>query len=107
MMTSSREIVQVVISGKVQGVGYRLWAKAAADRLGLAGWVRYTERGAIEAVFAGEPEAVAEILETCQAGSPMAQVETVDVRRIAEDEARLVGLTADGDGDTFIVLPDA
>ena len=51
-------IFGVVIRGRVQGVGYRVWAEVTALELGVAGWIRNCRDGAVEAVFAGSEEAV-------------------------------------------------
>ena len=50
--------VRVVVTGRVQGVGYRVWAARNAKALGLRGWVRNRRDGAVEALFAGEAAAL-------------------------------------------------
>jgi len=42
-----------IISGRVQGVFFRMETKRAADRLGAKGWVRNLKDGSVEAVFEG------------------------------------------------------
>ncbi len=49
------------VTGHVQGVAYRAWARAAAEELGLRGWVRNREDGSVEALVAG-PEAAVEAM---------------------------------------------
>ncbi len=44
--------IRVIISGRVQGVGYRAWTVAMAGDSGLKGWVRNRSDGTVEAVFA-------------------------------------------------------
>ena len=46
--------VHVMISGRVQGVGYRAWTAREAERRGLSGWVCNRRDGSVEAVFSGE-----------------------------------------------------
>jgi acylphosphatase len=46
--------LRVLISGKVQGVGYRLWTVRQAKSLGLKGWVRNLPDDGVEAVFSGD-----------------------------------------------------
>ena len=50
--------VRAVVSGRVQGVGYRAWFDDDARKRGLAGWVRNRRDGTVEAVFSGEEAAV-------------------------------------------------
>ena len=69
----------VVITGRVQGVGFRMWVEGEAVSRGLSGWVRNRREGAVEAVFAGEDKAVADMLETCWDGPDMALVSNVVV----------------------------
>jgi acylphosphatase len=76
--------VHVLISGLVQGVGYRVWVAAEAKRLGLSGWARNLHTGEVEAVFSGPMEVVDAMLAACRRGPPLAQVAAVDI--IAEAE---------------------
>lgn len=59
------DIRRVIISGDVQGVGYRAWAVKTAKSLGLRGWVRNLATGTVEALFAGDKELVARMIEAC------------------------------------------
>lgn len=78
-MAANTRTVHVLISGRVQGVGYRMWTENTAMALGLSGWVRNRRDGSVEAVFQGSPEDVAEIIERCWEGPSMAKVARVDV----------------------------
>lgn len=71
----------VTISGDVTGVGFRAWTVRNAIELGLAGWVRNTEKGTLEAVFEGEKKDVEKMIELCKKGPEVAWVEKVDVKR--------------------------
>ena len=73
--------VEVRISGRVQGVAYRMWCEDTARGLGLTGWVRNLRDGDVEAAFSGEPTLVDEMLEACRRGPPGARVDTVEVTR--------------------------
>lgn len=68
---------RVVISGRVQGVGYRDWMLREAARLGVQGWVRNRRDGTVEALAAGEEAAVQALLSACRRGPPMAQVSDI------------------------------
>ena len=69
-----------VISGRVQGVFFRLETKHAAEGYGVFGWVRNRRDGTVEAVFEGSEKNVMSILEWCKKGPPVAKVSRVDVQ---------------------------
>ena len=69
----------VVITGRVQGVGFRYWVEAEAVLRGVTGWVRNRRDGSVEAVFFGEHDAVGAMLEACWDGPDMARVTAVVV----------------------------
>nr|WP_295887757.1 acylphosphatase [uncultured Devosia sp.] len=69
----------VVISGRVQGVGFRYWVQVEAVSRGLGGWVRNRRDGSVEAMFVGEDDAVSTMLEACWDGPAMADVTAVTV----------------------------
>jgi acylphosphatase len=72
------EIARLVrITGKVQGVWYRGWTCDEAEQRNLRGWVRNRADGSVEALFAGPPKPVAEMIRACEAGPPAAQVAAV------------------------------
>ncbi len=73
----NRAIMQVIIQGRVQGVGYRAWVEYQARASRLEGWVRNRRDGSVEAVFAGHAKAVAEMVALCRHGPPGAKVTAV------------------------------
>lgn len=83
----------VIITGRVQGVGFRLWVEAEAVSRGLGGWVRNRRGGAVEAVFSGEPGAVGAMLKVCWDGPDMALVSNV---AISETDERPAGFEIRG-----------
>lgn len=74
--------VKARISGRVQGVCFRAWARDEARGLGLAGWVKNRPDGTVEAVFAGPAAHVDAILARCREGPFAARVETVDAEPV-------------------------
>lgn len=68
-----------IISGKVQGVCFRIETRRAAEGLGVNGWVRNRKDGTVEAVFEGTKTAVEAILEWCRQGPPMSRVLNLDI----------------------------
>ncbi|MDY6903208.1 MAG: acylphosphatase [Thermodesulfobacteriota bacterium] len=69
----------VKITGRVQGVYFRMETKRTADAHGVEGWVRNRSDGSVEAVFEGEAEAVEKVLKWCHEGPPAASVTSVEV----------------------------
>jgi len=67
----------LIISGTVQGVGYRDWLIGTAKKIGLAGWVRNRRDGTVEAVLAGDTDAVEEVIRACHRGPRMAVVTSI------------------------------
>jgi len=72
----------LVISGRVQGVGFRYGMMREAERLGVTGWVRNTRDGKVEAAVDGPSEAVAAIIAWARRGPPSAQVTDVQVKDV-------------------------
>jgi acylphosphatase len=68
-----------VVSGRVQGVFFRDTTRRRAESAGVAGWVRNTPEGAVEAVFEGEPAAVDKLVEFCRRGPSRAEIAAVEV----------------------------
>lgn len=67
-----------LISGRVQGVGFRYFAQATAAREGILGWVRNTSEGRVEVVAEGDAEALERFERSLWHGPRGARVERVD-----------------------------
>ena len=91
----------VNIRGRVQGVGFRAFVEHEALKRRLGGWVRNRRDGTVEAVFMGEAEVVADMVETCRRGPMGSHVEAI-YEDGSEDDLKLVR-----PGDAFSVLPTA
>lgn len=70
----------VMVSGQVQGVGYRATTWDTATLLKLNGWVRNLRDGRVEAIFEGPSARVEEMIVWCHKGPPAAQVQQVVVQ---------------------------
>ena len=68
-----------VISGRVQGVFFRMETQRAAERCGVSGWVRNQADGTVEAVFEGDREGVSAVIDWCKKGPPLSKVKSVDI----------------------------
>jgi len=70
---------RVLAHGRVQGVFFRDSTREEAERLDVAGWVRNTEQGTVEAVFEGDPDEVDALVWFMRSGPESADVVRVDV----------------------------
>ncbi len=70
---------KIYISGRVQGVFFRMSAKLEAEKLGVAGWARNLDDGSVEVMAEGDRENVDEFIKWCKSGPPFAKVEKVEV----------------------------
>jgi acylphosphatase len=82
-MSESAE--RFLVTGRVQGVGFRWWTVGKAQRLGLRGWVRNRRDGSVEIHAIGPADKLEALALACEAGPAVARVEAV--RRFpAEDD---------------------
>jgi acylphosphatase len=78
----SHERLSARVIGRVQGVGFRWWARRRAEALGLTGWVMNADdERSVELVAEGEPERLDELERFLHIGPDGARVERVDIRR--------------------------
>lgn len=77
---------RLIIAGRVQGVGFRDWMARQAEALGLDGWVRNRADGAVEALIAGDTDAVEELARLCRRGPRLAEVASI-TEELAEPPA--------------------
>jgi acylphosphatase len=89
------QVRRLVITGLVQGVGFRYAMAAQARLLGITGWVRNRRDGSVEAMIAGDAGQVAEMLVWSRIGPAGAAVDNVLVE------------TASGEFSSFEMLPTA
>lgn len=71
--------IRAIVSGRVQGVGFRYFVLRVAEKLKLAGWVRNLGSGDVEVVAQGEPAVLEELLRRLRTGPPSAYVQSVAV----------------------------
>lgn len=87
-MTEARLTVHFRAEGEVQGVGYRAFVEMNAAELAIDGWVRNRQDGSVEAVFQGNSDSIAEIIERCRQGPPAAVVTSIVVTEEAAGALR-------------------
>ncbi len=67
--------MHVIVSGRVQGVGFRYFVLARAQTLGLSGWVRNRQDGTVETWASGGKETLLSWLEELKKGPPLSRVD--------------------------------
>jgi acylphosphatase len=87
-MQGERKAMLVRISGRVQGVSFRIWTREEAEKLGLSGWVRNEDDGSVKALIAGPEAAVAAMLGRFWEGPAGAMVSDVTAESADAGEAR-------------------
>ena len=80
--------MHVIVSGEVQGVGYRYTMRMEADEAGVAGWVRNRRDGTVEAEIEGTDERVDALLAWMAEGPPGSHVADARVQDVAPTGAR-------------------
>jgi acylphosphatase len=70
----------VFVSGRVQGVAFRWYARERAEELGIGGWIRNLADGRVEAWVEADDERVDAMLAWLRSGPPSARVTGLDVR---------------------------
>ncbi|MBI4065385.1 acylphosphatase [Candidatus Gottesmanbacteria bacterium] len=71
--------IRIIISGDVQGVGFRAWVVAQAQDLGCVGWVKNRDDGAVEIVAEGKHIHLEQLIKSCHSGPAMASVKALIV----------------------------
>ena len=78
--------MHLVVSGRVQGVGFRWYVRVAGRRLGLAGWVRNREDGPVELAASGPQEKLDELKRQVRRGPDAAEVDDIhELDEVSED----------------------
>ncbi|PIY95140.1 MAG: acylphosphatase [Candidatus Levybacteria bacterium CG_4_10_14_0_8_um_filter_35_23] len=72
-------ICHLVISGFVQGVGYRQFTKKTSLGLDLKGWVKNIDEGRVEVLFSGSKESIKRAIKACRKGPFLARVKNIDI----------------------------
>ena len=84
-MTSDETVVSLLISGRVQGVGFRWFVAGQAARLGVTGWVRNLSDGRVEIEANGPSRALEHFEKSVSMGPPLARVVYVEKQDVTLD----------------------
>ncbi len=79
-MSVGHAAAEIIVEGRVQGVGYRDYAHRRASRLGLAGYVMNLKDGRVRVRVEGAREGIEQFLRQLEKGPPLARVERVTTR---------------------------
>jgi acylphosphatase len=77
-------MIHVLISGKVQGVGFRQFIKHQANKLNILGWVKNLPDGRVEAVFTGDNSGLEKLIEICRKGPFLAEVSDIKIEDLPD-----------------------
>lgn len=75
---SLKKRASVRVSGRVQGVFFRMETKRFADAAGVTGWVKNMPDGTVAAVFEGDEPLVEKAVQWCRRGPSLARVEDLN-----------------------------
>jgi len=75
----------IIISGKVQGVGFRYWMSKKAKQKNVYGWVRNKISGEVEALFIGNDAQITDLIKLCGKGPPSSKVTKIEVQNYQEE----------------------
>lgn len=81
--------VKLIITGDVQGVFYRHFAKKTAEKMGISGWTKNENDGTVTVVAQGSEEQIERYIQWTKEGSPMSKVEEVKVEEMEAQEGLL------------------
>ena len=70
----------IVITGKVQGVGFRYWLYKTAVRKNINGWVKNKISGEVEALLIGDDVEINNLIKLCEKGPPSSKVTKIKVQ---------------------------
>ena len=75
----------IVITGKVQGVGFRHWLYKAAVQKKINGWVKNNISGEVEALLIGNAVKIDNLIKLCEKGPPSSKVTRVEVKNYKKE----------------------
>ena len=75
----------IVITGKVQGVGFRYWLYQAAKQRNIDGWVRNKISGEVEALLIGDDVEIDNLIRLCEKGPLSSKVTKIKVQNYQKE----------------------
>lgn len=77
---------ELIIKGRVQGVGFRAASSRQARFLQLRGWVENLADGSVKVVIGGDSEKCTEFISWCREGSAYSWVEGIEIRDMEPEQ---------------------
>ena len=99
------ETRHLIITGRVQGVGFRYYMEYKARQFRITGWVRNRVDGSVEALIQGTPENIAALIKRAKHGPPKAAVTEVKVTPGSGADSGADSDAGSGTFTTFVTLP--
>ena len=78
----------IIISGKVQRVGFRYWMKNLAIKNNISGWIKNKTSGDVEALIIGQEKEIRELIKLCEIGPGSAIVNRVQINNYDKDYSK-------------------
>ena len=80
--------LNIVITGKVQGVGFRYWLYQIANEKNVYGWVKNKNTNEVEALLLGKDKNVDELIKLVRKGPSSARVENLNIQNYQKEYLR-------------------
>ena len=78
----------LIISGKVQGVGFRYWIQNLAISNNIGGWVKNKLSGEVEALIIGQQKEVQKLIKQCKTGPSSATIQNIQINDYDQDYSK-------------------
>ena len=78
----------LLISGKVQGVGFRHWLYMKATKKNIRGWVKNKITGEVEALLIGNDEDVNDVIKQCERGPSPSNVTQIRIQDYQQEYSK-------------------
>ena len=80
------EIYEIIVRGRVQGVGFRYYTEKQAETFGLTGWVKNLANGSVQVMVQGEKAEIDTFVDFLRVGPTLSRVSDVSVSRVETNE---------------------
>ena len=71
--------IHAIITGHVQGVGYRFYARNQAHKLGIKGWVKNLDNEDVEVLAQGSRDILEQFIRFLKKGPELSQIDNIDI----------------------------